>query len=421
MLNLSRHLELLTPPRSVNPPMPAASILSRPCLVVTSFCLLATSLYPPSPRNSLADETDTVVLEIEPSTAFPRNSEGAFVSLASKRILFAYTQFYGGARDESPARIVARYSDDGGRTWSSTDQVLVENEGTANVMSVSLLRLQSGTLALFYLRKNSWIDCRPMVRFSSDEGASWSEPRVMTHAPGYFVMNNDRVIQLRSGRLVAPLAFHRARNDAPHQSSSFDSRAIALWLLSDDEGLTWREAKDWLSLPVTNTRTGLQEPGVVELTDGELLSWFRTDQGEQWFSRSSDSGEHWSLPVASSLLSPVAPASIQRWPDSPWLLGVWNDHSTDLAAASGKRTPLAAALSLDAGASWGYRRLLESDPEGWYCYTAIEATSEAILLAYCAGDATVGKLNRLRIRRLPIASWSLPPATAGDNHRGRRP
>jgi hypothetical protein len=241
----------------------------------------------------------------------------------------------------------------------------------------------------------------------------------MTQAPGYFVMNNDRVIQLGSGRLVAPLAFHRARNAAPHQSSSFDSRAIALWLLSDDEGLTWREAKDWLSLPATPTRTGLQEPGVVELTDGDLLSWFRTDQGEQWFSRSSDGGEHWSLPVASSLRSPVAPASIQRWPDAPWLLGIWNDHSSNLGAASPKRTPLVAALSLDAGTSWGYRRSLESDPEGWYCYTAIEATPEAILLAYCAGDATVGKLNRLRIRRLPTGSWSLPPASENGQPRDR--
>ena len=76
-------------------------------------------------------------------------------------------------------------------------------------------------------------------------------------------------------------------------------------------------------------------------------------------------------------------------------------------------------LSLDAGTSWGYRRSLESDPEGWYCYTAIEATPEAILLAYCAGDATVGKLNRLRIRRLPTGSWSLPPASENGQPRDR--
>src|SRR5262245_14635986 len=59
-----------------------------------------------------------VTLNIEPTKEYPRNSEGSFATLASGRIIFCYSQFYGGAGDESPARLVRIYSDDQGRTWS---------------------------------------------------------------------------------------------------------------------------------------------------------------------------------------------------------------------------------------------------------------------------------------------------------------
>jgi hypothetical protein len=357
---------------------------------------------------AVAAASSEIVLNLEPTKELPRNSEGAFLTLKDGRVMFAYTQFYGGARDESPARLVAIHSPDQGRTWSAKPEILLENRGAANVMSVSLLRLQNGSIALFYLLKNSWIDCRPCVQFSTDEARTWSEPRLMTTAPGYFVMNNDRVIQLRSGRLIAPLASHRTRGTDPHSSRSFDSRAIAVWLLSDDSGQTWREADTWVALPAVPTRTGLQEPGVVEIADGSLLTWFRTDQGTQFTSRSTDAGRTWSLPEKSDLLSPTSPASIKRRPGSDDLIALWNDHSGQFPLVKGKRTPLVLGLSRDGGRTWPQRQLLEGDPDGWYCYTAMHFTGDALLLAYCAGDSKIGGLNRLRIRRVPLSTLPQP-------------
>jgi Neuraminidase (sialidase) len=354
----------------------------------------------------LADETlhaDQVVLNIEPSREHPRNSEGSFVTLADGRILFCYTQFYGGAGDHSAAKIVGIHSDDGGRAWSEEPKVVVENEAGANVMSVSLVRLASGKIALFYLRKNSLLDCRPYIRISSDEGQSWSEPTLVVQAPGYFVLNNDRVIQLNSGRLIVPVAFHRSKDEAPNDYKSFDGRAIDLWYYSDDEGKTWKEADTWWALPRA-TRSGLQEPGVVELTDGTLWSWARTDAGSQYGMTSKDQGKSWSAPEPTSLASPVSPASIKRLPGSDALLAVWNDHSGEFEFPKGKRTPLVCGISTDGGKTWTNRKQIESDPLGWYCYTAMHFTDDALLLAYCAGDAKVGHLNRLRIRRIPL-SW----------------
>lgn len=339
--------------------------------------------------------------DLNPSSEHPRNSEGTFVSLKTGQIRFIYTQFYSGASDHSPARLMNLTSSDGGRSWTNETQPVVSNTAGANVMSASLLRLKSDRLALFYLIKNSYVECRPAVRWSDDEGQTWSEARFVSQAPGYFVLNNDRVIQLRSGRLVVPVAFHRTRGSDPNTYASWDPRAIAMWYLSDDEGKTWREAKDWWACP-QRSGTGLQEPGVVELGDGRIFSWMRTDLGAQYGCYSEDQGERWSRPERTSLVSPVSPASIKRLPGSHKLVAIYNDRSGRFNFQPGKRTPLVLAVSSDSGKTWNNPLQIETDPDGWFCYTALHFTPESMLLGYCAGNVKLGGLNRLRIRNLTL-------------------
>ncbi|WP_418393045.1 sialidase family protein, partial [Victivallis lenta] len=151
------------------------------------------------------------VLQLPPKPGNPRNSEGGFVTLRDGRILFVYTRYCGESRDDhAPAELAARISTDGGRSYLPDERIIVPNEGR-NVMSVSLLRLADGRIALVYLRKSGGdaCDCRPYLRTSSDEGESWSAPADIIGLPGYFVVNNDRLIQLSSGRLLLPAAFHR--------------------------------------------------------------------------------------------------------------------------------------------------------------------------------------------------------------------
>src|SRR5688572_17041562 len=118
----------------------------------------------------------SIALRLEPGEDNPRNSEGDFIALKDGRILFIYSHYFGNkGGDHDPAFLAGRYSSDEGKTWTSEDIRIVEQEGTMNVMSVSLLRLKTGEIALFYLRKNSVTDCIPMVRFSNDEAKTWSE------------------------------------------------------------------------------------------------------------------------------------------------------------------------------------------------------------------------------------------------------
>jgi sialidase-1 len=350
-----------------------------------------------------------IVLDIEATAANPRNSEGAFLELGDGRLMFAYTRFYSGSADNAGADIAAVYSSDDGATWTAEPKIIIKNDASENVMSVSLLRLADGRRALFYLKKNGLDDCRPYMRISTDGGKTWSAPTLTISAPGYFVVNNDRIIQLRGGRLLIPAAYHRMKGENPKDFKNFDYRAIAMFFLSDDGGRTWRESESWWGIPIAS-RSGLQEPGAIELKDGRLFAWCRTDQSCQYGMTSSDGGDTWSPPQQTPFKSPNSPLSMKRIPSTGDLLAVWNDHSGRFPfpkdhALYGGRTPLVSAVSPDEGQTWEHPREIENDQKAGYCYTAIYFVKKWVLLAYWAGKEEDGKtITWLRIRRA-VLDW----------------
>ena len=341
---------------------------------------------------------------LPPGPGNPRNSEGDFIELQDGRVLFIYTHFTGGGDDHATAHLAQRVSADGGRSWTDQDEVVVPNEGGFNVMSVSLLRLQNGDIALFYMIKNSLEDCRPVMRVSRDEAKTWSEPVgiIPDEDIGYHVLNNDRVVQLASGRLIVPVALHN-RPSYPEP----DWSGVLLCYVSDDDGRTWQRSTSALKgSHADGTRILLQEPGVVELRDGRLWMWARTNEGYQYQSWSTDGGDTWSEMVATTIRSPRSPASIERLPGRDELVMVWNDHAQfELGADPGSypgRTPLALALSDDEGKTWQEVWILEDDPNGWYCYTAIDFVDDRVLLGHCAGERAKGGLNVTQITSFGI-------------------
>ncbi len=338
-------------------------------------------------------------LTLPPGEGNPRNSEGDFIQLKDGCILFVYTHFTGSDSDHGTAHLAGRFSSDGGRTWTQNDQVILPNEGGLNIMSVSLLRLANGEIALFYARKNSVRDCRPCMRISTDEAKTWSAPKLCFDAVGYYVVNNDRVIQLKSGRLVIPTARHSVGEETFRAGE-------AMAYLSDDSGKTWRASKTVLT-PPENSGSGLQEPGVIELKDGRLMMLCRTDQHYQYRSFSEDSGDTWSPAEPSTIISPLAPATLERIPKTGDILLVWNDHTGVAPERRRWRTPFTAAISRDEGQTWEHVRNLEDDPNGWYCYAAMEFVGDAVLLGLCAGDG-LGDLNLTEILRVDVEALYRP-------------
>ncbi len=362
----------------------------------------------------MAEKIGEIVLQINPTSENARNSEAAFITLKSGRIILAWSKFIGSDNSDFGAAVIAtKYSDDDGKTWTNDDRVLVQKEGTTNVMSPSLLRLQDGRIAIVYLCKDGLKNCVPYFRTSNDELETFSEPVLIAHEPGYYVVNNDRVIQLKCGRIIIPTAFHRYRGPSvllpgEKPDSFMASPGIIFFWLSDDRGKNWLESLTsyYKCFPSGH---GLQEPGVIELYDGRLWSWTRPGtEGRQWEAFSDDLGQTWTDPVPSQFVSPASPMQIKRIPNTGHFIAVWNDHSRIFETPkplpiSWGRTPLVCAISEDDGKTWKHHKLLEDSPEHGFCYPAIHFTEEAILISYCAGGATSKMpLDTLRVRRILI-------------------
>jgi|GEM_PF-330869 len=350
------------------------------------------------PKIDNRDPNVPIALDLPAGNDNPRNSEGDFVTLKDGRIMFIYSRYTGvSSSDHAPAYLAARFSSDKGKTWSNDDKVIVEREGDMNVMSVSLLRLKDGRIALIYLKKNSETDCKPLLRYSSDEGKTWSAPiACITDKNGYFVLNNNRVIQLKNGRLMMAVARHRDDN------GKWSNQATLYSYYSDNAGKTWQSSEE-----VPNTTDIItQEPGLVELKDGRIMMIIRASGGKQQVSYSKDKGKSWSHIEETNIYSPLSPATIVRIPKTGDLLMIWNNNPKKEAGwHGGYRTPLTIAISKDEGKTWIHTKNIETDPDGWYCYTAAHFTKDEVLLSYCAGSQSeLTHLSTLRITRLNL-NW----------------
>jgi sialidase-1 len=349
----------------------------------------------------IASASEDISRDVYSATAAnPRYSEGSIAVLAEGSLLYATTEFIGGGADHATARIISRASRDGGRTWDEP-RILQENTGKQNVMSVTLRRLApgryDGALGMFYLVKNSASDLKIYLRVSNDEAETFGEPILVTDAPGYHVMNNDRVTVLSSGRLICPIAW---TDDVFRKGGG---HFVSFCYLSDDRGRTWHKSADQVDQP----GRGAMEPEVVELNDGKLLMIIRTQHGRIATSVSPDGGDHWASPGEFSVQAPESPATIRRIPATGDLLLVWNNTFTAKANHGGKRTPLTAAISADDGKTWQHVQNLETDPDEGYAYTSITFHRDRVLLSYYVADGK-GRISS-RFRSLPVRSLYAAP------------
>ena len=354
------------------------------------------------------------VLFLSTSDSNPRNGEGSFIRLRDRSIMFVFTRYCGKSwYDHASASLFACCSTDEGESWSEPTVIVENDTDSLNIMSVSLLRLQNGEIGLLYLKKfqtNEGIVCMPTFRRSSDEGKSWSEPMYCTDEIGYYIINNDRLIQLKSGRIAAPVAYHG------NAMTKLGAGAVR-FLYSDDNGHSWTLTEIKIRSPFSD-KTGCQEPGLFELDDGRLWTYFRTAYGHQYQSFSSDGGETWSLPAPNlHFTSPDSPMLVKRAGD--YVLAIFNPIGYSCINElvedwnSPKRTPYVCAVSKNGGISFdtGDRTsangelsdfakncvLLEDDKRSSYCYPAVIETTDGFLVAYYHSNRSRVCLNCTKI------------------------
>lgn len=355
-----------------------------------------------------------IVCELAPCAGNPRNSEGSFLRLRDGRIVFAYSRYHGtSAGDHAACDICAVYSEDGGESFGEPRKLVRASEyGVENVMSASLVRLGNGDAGLMYLIKHPGLTSDVVFRRSSDELESFDSETVVAPQgyPGYFVVNNDRILRRPNGELIVPAAKHPSSIWPDGDGTvRYDSRAACCFFVSRDDGRTWTQSRAVLNLPHGSySSSGLQEPGVTELANGVLYAYFRTDMMWQYESVSLDGGEHWFAPQPSRFSSPCSPMLIKRNELSGKYYAVWNPVPEYPGRLEGPwitagRTPLVIAESGD-GYTFSASEVVEGDEGHGYCYPAMYFTDEhTMLLAYCSGGAEDGNcLCRTTIRRVRL-------------------
>lgn len=344
----------------------------------------------------------------------PRNGEGSLLRLKDDRIMYAYTQYYGDDWDDhSTARIAVCYSCDEGESWTDGGVLLEKDDEALNFMSVSLMRMQNGDIGLMYLRKSMCGDdllCMPYIVRSTDEGKTFGEPVPCISVNGFYIVNNDRLVRLKSGRILCPAAYHG-------ESGLRYRPGVLRVCYSDDDGRSWNMSPCIVRSPYDDY-TQLQEPGVYELPDGRVWMWCRTAYGHQYQCFSNDGGVSW---------SEIVPCFRFTSPDSPmqvrtvggYTVAVFNPLSYNCLREdkecwkSPKRTPYVCAVSGDGGLSFidmfetfrngGFDEfveacyLLEDDRSNSYCYPAILEVEDGFIVAYYHSNNTDVCLNSTKI------------------------
>jgi len=351
--------------------------------------LLGAFLFPLMVQGEELKIEREVILNLSPGVNNPRNSEADFVRLKDGRIMYVFSQYVGNsADDDAHANLAVMYSSDEGKTWTKPEILVRMTEGL-NLMSVSLLRLRDGRIAFMYLRKFSPSDCRPLLRFSSDEGKTWTEPVCAIDEVEYFVVNNARLVELQDGTLLIPAALHKTL------PKGRDYKGQVKCFISKDGGKTWHAGQ---FAEKTDEKLVFQEPGVVQLADGSVFMFIRTTSGTQFGCTSTDGGETWTKPGPTQFVSPCSPMLIRPIPGTGNFLAVWNCNPKE-------RNPLTLAL-LDEKLNIVRQTTLdesEPTPPRRFCYPSIFAlNSSEFLFSYCAGNMPYCGLENTRITKVKI-------------------
>lgn len=291
----------------------------------------------------------------------PRNGEGTFARLSDGRIIFAYTEYYGDDwGDDAIAHICACFSSDEGESWSNPRLLIEKDPKAENIMSPSLFNMADGRLGMVYLRKferpDGALTCMPMFVSSEDNAQTWTAPICCIEREGYYCPQNDCVTVTREGRIIFPFSSHKLYRRRGGKAGVDEPQTPEIFIVvSDDNGKSWNHIST-VRAPYSDA-VGLAEPGVYVYEDGKYWLYCRTAYGFQYFSISEDQGKTWTSAMPQfCFTSPDAPMKVEKV--GKYTVAVFNPigyYCTRNAFEvwrSPKRTPLVCAVSSDDGRSF---------------------------------------------------------------------
>ena len=258
------------------------------------------------------------------------NHAPSVVALPDGRLLAAW--FSGPFEASVDQLILASYSADGGRTWTSP--VVLQDFPRKSDFDPAFIADGPRTWFFFSAgRENRYpvvhdekhevgVDSfTTFCRLTQDSGRTWSEPRAVKEK----VYCRSNGIRLSTGELLLPIYEIPSRGGV---------------LKSTDAGMTWKR------YGAISTQAGAGEPSIAELRSGAIMMVLRTTDGFLWKTSSTDKGETWSSPIRTKIAAATTSHNLFRLSDGRLLLTL-NESSPSV------RTPLTMRISDDDGESWG--------------------------------------------------------------------
>jgi len=264
--------------------------------------------------------------------------------------------WYGGSYESSDDQVlfVSRRKK-GERAWS-TPEVLVTGTLMHPPGNAVVFRIDSERMGLIWGRMDAsrpirrgggWSQCQLMIRFSNDNGHTWTDDREM---PGLFgCLPRNAPITLHDGAFAVPLSGKTA------------GRSGGFLLVTRDAGRTWQPS---------GVMPGGSQPTVIQRDDGSLLAFLRSFPNILR-SESTDLGATWTIPEPTDFRCPGSGIAMCRL-DNGHLVLVYNNSPTH------DRTPLNIVRSTDEGATWDDLRILEPN-WGEYSYPCVIQTSDGTI------------------------------------------
>ena len=325
--------------------------------------------------DALFEDVLAVKIPIGPHGA--RGMPGDIIELKDGSLLMAYT------RDG----IMGIKSPDKGKTWQEPFVLLAKPQPPAHGRYVhpGFLRLPDGDILMSYIystHPTTPYYGHNYYRRSADEAQTWTDQFVMAPHPGYFIIHNDRLFIMSSGRIVAA-AEHKAHWPSSRDHSGYVGTAV----FSDDGGYSWQVSKNVVDMQPVE----VQEADAVELKDGRVMMFARTYSGYPVRAYSDDGCETWSKGEEMKELSmPYAGLpTVRRIPATGDLLFIWiSERSVDKENPKiHRRCTLTSAVSKDEGETFVHQRHIRSDPEDDFGYQSIDFIGDGIaVLSYHARD-----------------------------------
>ena len=299
--------------------------------------------------------------------------------------------FTGGPKEPSPDNTVLLcYSDDQAKTFTEPQAMGLPKDGT-RCFDPTLWIDPKGRLWYIFNRGNKDTavhDVHARICDAPDATPPVFGPEFRVgfdEAPFAFRMNKPTV--LSTGEWIMPVT-HAVKPTHEWFPMSDQLQGVGI---STDEGKTWKLHG------ALNTPKWALECMIIELKDGRLWLLTRTGSGFLWESHSSDKGQTWAEPKASTIANPGSRFFIRRLTSGNLLLV--NHYKFK------GRSHLTAQLSTDDGHTWNEGLLLDertsiSYPDGvqdrdgliWITYDHDRQGAGEILLAkFKEEDVIAGK------------------------------